>query len=269
MGSQGSPPQLPQSREVKAQEALNHISDEIKEILDGQGAQDDSDTLNERVEEAERPTIDFSKGDDDQNTHEESSKNDGGKIRTLELQSKDELLAATKNLVPEQKVVLQKFLDLAKSTVQCRNSKLSRDSPHQVGLILHGGGGVGKSKTIKVCSQWVEHILRRGGDNPSKPRILLMCPTGMAASVIDGMTICSSLDLSFGHKYKVLSDQKMAYFRSQFEELKVIIIDEMSMVGADVLYKIHRRLTDIFQNNQPFGGLSIMFVGDMLLLWPV
>ena len=39
----------------------DNLVQEIKEILDGQGAQDDSDTLNERLEEAERPTIDFSK----------------------------------------------------------------------------------------------------------------------------------------------------------------------------------------------------------------
>ena len=47
----------------------------------------------------------------------------------------------------------------------------------------------------------------------------------MAASVIDGMTICSALDHQFGHGYKPLTDQKMASFRSEFEELKMIIID--------------------------------------------
>ena len=96
-----------------------------------------------------------------------------------------------------------------------------------------------------------------------------MCPTGMAASVIDGMTICSALKLLFGHTYNGLDDQPLAQFRSEFEELKLIIIDEMSMVGADDLYRIHHRLTDIFNNNLPFGGLSIMFVGDMLQLKPV
>ena len=61
----------------------------------------------------------------------------------------------------------------------------------------------------------------------------------------------------------------MALFRSELEELKFVIIDEMSMVSADYLYKIHHRLTDIFQNDQPFGGISTMFVGDMLQLRPV
>ena len=98
---------------------------------------------------------------------------------------------------------------------------------------------------------------------------MLLYPKGMAASVIDGMTICSALDHQFGHGYKALSDEKMAFFRSQFEELKLIIIDEMSMVSSDDLYKIHHRMTDIFNNNLPFGGLGMMFVGDMLQLKPV
>ena len=41
------------------------------------------------------------------------------------------------------------------------------------------------------------------------------------------------------------------------------------MVSANELYKIQHRLTDIFNNNSQFGGLSIMFVKDMLQLKPV
>ena len=41
------------------------------------------------------------------------------------------------------------------------------------------------------------------------------------------------------------------------------------MVSADDFYKIYHRLTDIFNNNPPFGGVSIMFVGNMLQLKPV
>ena len=141
----------------------------------------------------QRPIIDFSQWHDDDNVTEQSTRNESNKFRPLELQSNDELLKVTKSLVSEQKVVLQKVLDFAKSTVQCRNSNLSRDPPYSMGLILHGGGGVGKSQTTKVCAQWIEQILRRAGGKPNKPRILLMCPTGMAASVIDGTTISVAL----------------------------------------------------------------------------
>ena len=54
-------------------------------------------------------------------------------------------------------------------------------------------------------------------------------------------------------------------------ELKLIIIDEISMVGADMLYRIHMRLTEIFETpvTVPFGGISIILVGDLLQLPPV
>ena len=83
------------------------------------------------------------------------------------------------------------------------------------------------------------------------------------------MTIHSTFDFNFGDDYKPLSDAKLAKFRSYFENLMFIIIDEISMLSSDMLYKIHQRLTDIFRNNQPFGGVGMMLVGDLLQLKPV
>ena len=50
-------------------------------------------------------------------------------------------------------------------------------------LIL-GGGGVGKSFLILTISQWAERVLRKPGDNPDKSKVLLLGPTGRAASLI-------------------------------------------------------------------------------------
>ena len=47
-----------------------------------------------------------------------------------------------------------------------------------------GGAGVGKTFMIKVIAKWIEKILRIAGDNPSKPKLLLLGPTGMSASLI-------------------------------------------------------------------------------------
>ena len=57
----------------------------------------------------------------------------------------------------------------------------SLDAPR---IIIHGGGGVGKSYLIRAISKWAEKILRKPGDNPLKPKVLLLAPTGMAASLI-------------------------------------------------------------------------------------
>ena len=52
--------------------------------------------------------------------------------------------------------------------------------------------------------------------------------------------------------------------QNQFSELKVIIIDEISMVSNDLLFYIHLRLTEIFgtKNGELFGDLSVIAVGD-------
>ena len=47
-----------------------------------------------------------------------------------------------------------------------------------------GGGGVGKSHLIQVGSRFADKILTKIGDNPFRPKVLLLGPTGMAASLI-------------------------------------------------------------------------------------
>ena len=51
-------------------------------------------------------------------------------------------------------------------------------------VVLLGGGGVGKTFLINIVKKWAEKILRRAGDDPSKPKVILLAWTGMAASLI-------------------------------------------------------------------------------------
>ena len=59
--------------------------------------------------------------------------------------------------------------------------------------------------------------------------------------------------------------------RSKLPDLKVIIIDEISMVSNDLLFHVHLRLTEIFGsvNDQPFAGVSVIAVGDFFQLPPL
>ena len=52
--------------------------------------------------------------------------------------------------------------------------------------------------------------------------------------------------------------------RNDLKHLKLIILDEMSFLKPDMLYKIHMRLTEIFQNKALFGGICFIVVGDLL-----
>lgn len=59
--------------------------------------------------------------------------------------------------------------------------------------------------------------------------------------------------------------------RLSLSELKLIVIDEISMVGNITLLHIHQRLKEIFgtSNSQMFAGISIIVVGDMYQLPPI
>ena len=138
-------------------------------------------------------------------------------------------------------------------------------------MILQGGAGSGKSQVIKVSVMHIEKILRHAGGNPNKPRVLVLAFTGKAATLVNGMTINSALGIKFGGHYQPLKQDKLAEFRDLLSELEIIIIDEFSMCGADMMMQVHHRMVQIFQTEETelFGGKSIIFVGDLMQLPPV
>lgn len=109
--------------------------------------------------------------------------------------------------------------------------------------------------------------------NPEKPTVLLAAPTGVAAINIDGKTINTALALpkNTGEVLPTMSDQKKTEMRLSLCELKLIIIDEISMVGNTTLLHIHQRLKEIFDtnNSQLFAGISIIALGDLYQLPPI
>ena len=84
--------------------------------------------------------------------------------------------------------------------------------------------------------------------------------------LIDGITLTSAFSLPFGNKLDPLGNEKLDWYRKNLCNLKLIIIDEISLVKADMLYQIHSRLCEIFQKpkNVPFANISVIAVGDLL-----
>ena len=84
--------------------------------------------------------------------------------------------------------------------------------------------------------------------------------------LIGGITITSAFNLPFGNKHEALGNEKLDWYRKHLCNLKLIIIDEISLVKADMLYQLHTRLCEIFQkrNNVPFANISIIAVGDLM-----
>ena len=72
-----------------------------------------------------------------------------------------------------------------------------------------------------------------------------------------------------GTEHNSLSDKKRDEFRNLFKDLEIVIVDELSMVSADMLYRLSLRLQEIFISLDLFGGKIIIFVGDPMQLKPV
>ena len=104
------------------------------------------------------------------------------KYQKIALPEEADILDQTRRLVPEQLKVLEKVVDHCKSIVKSR--KQIDAVTHGMLCIVHGGAGVGKSAVIRIISLWAEKILRRAGQNPNHPRVVLCAPTAKAASLI-------------------------------------------------------------------------------------
>ena len=97
----------------------------------------------------------------------------------------------------DQRIAFDKVIEVCKKNVMSQ-SKFNIDNPPKQ-MIVQGGGGVGKSKLISVIAVCADKVLRKAGDKDTseKPKILLLGPTGMAASLIGGTTLHSGLDFNF------------------------------------------------------------------------
>ena len=60
----------------------------------------------------------------------------------------------------------------------------------------------------------------------------------------------------------------MESLRRQFENMMVVIIDEMSLVGADFFYNVHKRLAEVMRNDDFFANRAVLLVGDLLQIPP-
>ena len=177
--------------------------------------------------------------------------------------SDDELRQSVRSLNTQQRHVYDKLLSWCRNKVKNMNS-LKQTDVQPVYLFLTGGGGVGKSHLINSIYHTTTKTFRHGITNPENPTVSLMAPTGVAAININGTTIHTALAIpkESGDNLPPLSDQKRTQIRIALSDLKLVIIDEISMVSNATLLHIHQRLKEIFAtpNNQLFAGLTVVLL---------
>ena len=75
--------------------------------------------------------------------------------------------------------------------------------------------------------------------------------------------------MKWGEEYLPLAPETMSKLRSEFERMMMVIIDEMSLIAADMFYTIHRRLVEILYLKDIFADRAVMLVGDLMQIPPV
>jgi len=129
-------------------------------------------------------------------------------------------------------------------------------------IFLTGKAGTGKTTFLKnlktTCSK----------------RMVVTAPTGVAAVNAGGVTLHSFFQLPFG-PFVPGADNTRSQFRFSKEKkniiksLDLLVIDEISMVRADVLDGVDSVLRRHRRSNQPFGGVQLLMIGDLFQLPPV
>lgn len=122
-------------------------------------------------------------------------------------------------------------------------------------IFLTGKAGTGKSTLLQ--------LLRR----TTQKKCIVLAPTGVAALNVKGQTIHSFFN--FPPRILKPEDFKRARNPGFFRKIDAIIIDEISMVRADVLDNIDYALRLNRDDDRPFGGVQMIVIGDLYQLPPV
>jgi ATP-dependent DNA helicase PIF1 len=122
-------------------------------------------------------------------------------------------------------------------------------------LFLTGKAGTGKSTLLQLFR------------STTRKKMVVLAPTGIAALNVQGQTIHSF----FGFPPRLIQAKDISknFTKKWFNRIEVIVIDEISMVRADMLDAIDRSLRLNRDSPLPFGGVQMVFIGDLFQLPPV
>lgn len=122
-------------------------------------------------------------------------------------------------------------------------------------VFIHGRPGTGKSTFIQIFKSRIEE---------SGKKCALLAYTGVSALNIEGQTLNSF------YRINPLNYDDVPKYLSRFiKKIDVFIIDEVSMLRADLFDEINRRMKIFCKNSLPFGGKQLVLVGDLYQLPPV
>jgi hypothetical protein len=161
----------------------------------------------------------------------------------------------------------------------------------QLLMIVHGAGGTGKSFVCNQITQFCklhyyeqlstqeQSELFRNQPNVDSDGgagegggyeygfVIIAAPTGCAAKLIGGETVHRIF--SFIEYGSEMTDKQAANSRRLFKHVKMLIIDEVSMLSLKMIDQVNKRLQLIMQKKVAFGGVHVVLFGDFYQIPPV
>lgn len=130
-------------------------------------------------------------------------------------------------------------------------------------VFITGSAGTGKTYLLNQFSQYL---------NERRVYPTIVAPTGIAASHLGGQTIHSFFSLGIRESIDegyvdFLLDKK--YLKTRFSKLKLLIIDEVSMISPELFSTMDLILRGFKGTDAPFGGVQVVISGDFFQLPPV
>ena len=154
---------------------------------------------------------------------------------------------------------LAKLCGLVKPNSFANPSKIK-----QTIAFLHGPAGCGKSAVLSLLKSYAEQYCNFIGQEFGNKTIVFTAMSGVAATLIGGRTTHKALHLNAN-----IEGVNGNQIRMHWETTRMVIIDEVSFMSEGDVKLIERKLKYLKdEHNQPYGGLNIIFVGDMRQLEP-
>ena len=130
-------------------------------------------------------------------------------------------------------------------------------------VFLTGSAGTGKTF---VLNQYIDYL------KECKIAVAVTASTGIAATHMNGMTIHSWAGIGIKEtltRVQLANMKTKKYLTKHLEAVKVLIIDEVSMLHQNQLALVNEVLQFFKENNMPFGGIQIVLSGDFFQLPPI
>ena len=171
------------------------------------------------------------------------------------------------------------FRIITRSFLENHLNHLASKKTNPLRMLLTGPGGTGKSHVVKAVHKVMEHY--RVGHT-----IRFLAPTGSAASLIDGMTVHKGLGIKVKSTDKgkgnrkladnqedysvVITTQNKTKLRDEWRLVEIVMIDECSLLSAELLSEINAALRFAKEvADEWFGGITVIFAGDFFQYPPV